>query len=154
MLQNNMEMVSRGISEYFLFPLFSNDPQTGKIVGALVSGVALIGIVRLARRQEWKPAHFVLPCYAGLVLFWNFPDVLRYFIPFLPLFALGLWCEGKRLISMVRATFLKESSIFEKATAALLAIIAMGLACGTLLNYAGGLRRVIAQQSQDREMLL
>jgi hypothetical protein len=154
MLQNNAEMILRGISDYFFFPLASHATQTGKVLVAAISGITLIGTVRLARHQEWKPIHFVLPCYAALVMFWNFPDVLRYFIPFLPLFAIGLSHEGKHIIGMARTTLAKGHPLFEKAIAASLGVVVVGLTSGILLNYVVGLRRVIARQSRDRGELL
>ncbi len=59
--------------------------------------IALAGILRQARSDEWKPLHFIFALYLGILLLWNYPVMDRFLLLFVPLFCVGLWVEGKHL---------------------------------------------------------
>lgn len=154
MLKNNALMLLRGPSDYFLDPLLVRDTLMGRALMTLVTAAILAGIVRQARRQEWKPIHFALPFYLGVLLLWNYPFGDRFLLPFLPLFVAGLWIEGEFLLGMARATIVKHRPMTEQILAAALGVGVAALSFGMVLNYVGGMRRSIDDKMKDRAALL
>jgi 4-amino-4-deoxy-L-arabinose transferase-like glycosyltransferase len=93
-------------------------------LGAPLMLIALAGILRQARSDEWKPLHFVFALYSGVLLVWNYPVMDRFLLPFLPLFCLGLWVEGKHLAGLL-GDALRAGRTGERVLAG---VIAAGLA--------------------------
>jgi hypothetical protein len=147
-------MVLRAVPDYFLWPVFVRDTLAGRILVVVVSAVVLMGIVRQARRQEWKPIQLVLPFYIGVALLWLFPDVYRFFVLFLPLFAAGLWCEAKFILGMARAEFAKPHNVFGKFISASAGVLVIALTCAVFVNYWGGSRTIIEEKSWQRGAIL
>lgn len=154
MLRNNVLAAFKGLSDYFLFPLLNHDNVGIRVIVVVVGAMTIMGIARLSRGRPCKTFHFVLPFYAVLVLFWNYPYVDRFFFPFLPLLSAGLWVEGKYILSLVRNSFSRDKLISEKLIASSLGVLLGTLALGILWNYAFGLRVPIAERSEEREHLL
>jgi len=154
MLTNNAGMIVRAIPDYFLWPLFVHDTRAGRILVLIVSAVALLGIVRQARLQEWKPIHFALLFYLGVIFVWPFPDVYRFLIIFLPLFAAGLWYEAKYILWMAPAEFAKHGNAGGKITSAVASVLVIALAGGVFANYWGGPRTIIEEKSRERGAIL
>jgi hypothetical protein len=150
---NNAGIILRAPSDNFLAPSLVRDTPAGHALIAVVSAIVVAGIVRQARGQAWKPIHYVLPCYLAVTLFWNYPDN-RFSVPFWPLFAAGLWVEGKHLGGMVRATLSGSSSTSEKALAMGVGLLLAGLVCGMVVNYVGSARTSIFEKSVARGLLL
>ena len=93
----------------------------------LTFGIAS-GILRQARRQEWKPVHFVLLFYAAAVLVWNYAFFDRLLVMFLPLFYAGVWIEGRHLTTMLAAAWRPGRPASEKVVATLLSLALLGMA--------------------------
>ena len=91
----------------------------------------------------------------GTHSFWNYPDGNhRFFLPFWPLFAAGLWVELKHVIGMVRSAFIAGGSALEKIFASSLGTLVLCLVAGIAVNYAVGMRRLMLQKSEERAVLL
>lgn len=114
----------------------------------------LAGVARQSKSQGWKSIHWAFPFYAALVLVWNYPDTDRFFILFLPLFAVGLWIEAKHFLVFSYATITQSRVRSEKALAGVFAIGVVALICALAVNYARGARTVMAAIVRDRASLL
>jgi 4-amino-4-deoxy-L-arabinose transferase-like glycosyltransferase len=95
--------------------------------------LALAGILRQARNDEWKPLHFVFTFYTAILLAWNYPVMDRFLLLFVPLFCVGLWVEGKRLAGLL-AGALRAGSLGEKVVAAVISVGFAGLAATAVWN--------------------
>jgi hypothetical protein len=153
MLKNNAGMLLRGPTDYFLEPTLTRNTLMGRVLITVVTAAVLAGMVRQVRRQEWQPIHCVLPFYAVVILFWNYPDIDRFLLLFLPLFAAGLWIEGKHVFSMIRVTVAGSGPTSAKVIATLLGLIVVALGAAVGQNYIAG-TRVVLKQSEDRAVLL
>jgi hypothetical protein len=120
----------------------------------VVSAGIAVGIVRQARRQEWKPIHFALPFYLAILLFWYAAADARYLLPFLPLFAAGLWLEGKHVFGMVRAVLVERRPLSEKVIAVALGLGLALLGAGIVWNFLGGPRTIAGRVSRQAGALL
>jgi 4-amino-4-deoxy-L-arabinose transferase-like glycosyltransferase len=153
MLKNNAGMLFRGTADYFLEPTLVRNTLMGRALITIVTAAVLTGIVRQARRQGWQPIHCVLPFYSAVLLFWNFADVDRFLLPFLPLFAAGFWVEGKHVLGMIRAAIARRRRLTERIVATALGLFMLALGSAVGLNYMAG-KREIRKQSEDRGVLL
>ena len=126
----------------------------GRALVVVVSAAIVGGIVRQARRNGWKPVHFVLPAYAAVVLFWNFSEAERFFLPFIPLFVAGVWFEGKNILKLAGIAIVRPQSILERVVAVALGLIITVFGGAVLVNFAGGLRTQLAETSRERGLLL
>jgi hypothetical protein len=155
LLGSNASFILRGPSDIFLSPSLMPDNPFGRALLAVVAVASIAGIIRQARAQEWKPIAFVLPFYVTGILFWNFQDSNnRYFLPFWPLFAAGLWLEARHLLAIVRTAFWSKRSALEK-------IVGLSLGAGIVVlggamawNYIYGARTLLMQKSRERGALL
>ena len=119
------------IGNYFLLiplhvPLLPE--ALGKLVHnalAVTLGVGVLaGIVRHARRQGWAIIHWTYLLHTGTIIAWTHGDLTdRFPIPFLPLFCLGAWTEGKHLGPVIVDTLRGKKPVWEKVIAAGLALV-------------------------------
>jgi hypothetical protein len=154
MLKNNGGAVLRGPGEYFIDPLFAQHVNGGATLAIWVAAAVLASVVRQSQNQQWKPIYVVLPFYTVPILFWNFADATRFFLPFLPLFAAGLWLEGKHFLGCMRTIVEGTRSMKGRMTAAALGLIILISASAISWCYKDGLRKGIAFESQYRASLL
>ncbi|MEK7407917.1 MAG: hypothetical protein AAB225_22835 [Acidobacteriota bacterium] len=90
----------------------------------LVAAGAIVGTVRLARRQGLSPMHLFAPLYIGMLLGWHFPPVDRLLLPLAPLLAAGLAFELQHLCRMLGLSLrspLRSQRVAGRAVAAALA---------------------------------
>lgn len=137
---------------YFAAPSPKN--MAGCVVTLIVTAAIFGGIVREARGRGYKPIHWILPFYAFLTLMWNYPSDDRFFIPFMPLFAAGIWIEGKNLAALVRRTILASRPVTEKVLATSFGLLLFASVLAGAVNYVGGIRTVIAEKNRRRGDLL
>jgi 4-amino-4-deoxy-L-arabinose transferase-like glycosyltransferase len=154
MLASNANTLLLMPATFFLNPLVSTDTIAGRSLWLLVTVGIVAGIVRQARRQEWRPIHWALPFYLAAMLLWNFSLADRLLVPFLPLLAAGLWLEGRHAFGMVRAALVEKRAASEKIIAAGLGLGLVALAGAVAWNYVGGARSIMAARSQERGALL
>jgi hypothetical protein len=154
MLASNFRTLVVIPASFFLHPLVGLSTLAGRALWLAVTAGIAAGIVRQARRDEWRPIHFVPPFYVAVMLVWNFSLADRLLLPFLPLFAAGLWFEGRHLFGVVRAGLAGGRAAPEKIVAAALGVGLAALAGGIGWNYAGGARSIIEARSRQRAALL
>ncbi|HLJ23814.1 MAG TPA: hypothetical protein VKT71_06870 [Candidatus Acidoferrales bacterium] len=155
MVENNANFILRGPSDIFLSPGLMPDNALGHALVAIVTVSALVGIIRQAKMQEWKPIAFVLPLYVMVILFWNFQDANnRYFLPFWPLFAAGLWVEARHALALARRVLQSRASLAEAMVAVVLGAAILSLGGAILWNYIYGSRSLAREKSRERGELL
>ena len=155
LLGSNASFILRGPSDIFLSPSLMPDNPFGRALVAIVAVASVAGIIRQAREQEWKPIAYVLPFYVTGILFWNFQDANnRYFLPFWPLFAAGLWTEAGHLLAMVRKVVFSKQSRLEKIIGLSLAVAIAVLGSAMAWNFLYGARSLLTKKSRERAALL
>jgi hypothetical protein len=153
MLKGNITVLLLSPATYVLSPLVQVNTVWGAALMAIVAAVGLAGIVREIRKHGLRPVHFALSLYACVILIWSYPDANRFLIPFLPLFALAMWMEGKHVMRMSYLA-LRSGPSLEKAVAAGMSV-ATAIAVGAVIaNYAGKGRRDLVDVSTERGRLL
>jgi|GEM_PF-795346 len=154
MLGANLDALLQGPAIYFFLPLVKATPQLGiALAGVLAAGV-LAGIIRQARKQEWKPIHFIFLFYAAVILFWNYPLMDRFLLWLLPLFYAGVWLEGKDLLAMVLSTVRSAQPLTEKLLAGALSLGLLVLAGTAAWNYLDGFRLELRAKGAQRAAML
>jgi len=154
MLGNNVRVLLGGPANYFLFPGLLRDTQGGRVLVVLVTAAIAAGVVKHAHHYGWKPVHYTLPFYLATILFWPYPIADRFLLPFLPLFAAGLWMEGKYVLRMIGATLASRGAITDKLIAASVAVLIMAFSCAVAWNYFDASRKVLGEMAQHRSRLI
>ncbi len=138
----------------FLSSLLDRDVALLFAVTLVVLWTILAGMIRQARIGGWQPIHFALPFYVAVILSWNYPEILRFLIPFLPLFAASLWLEGKWIAGKLTAAIRSPRPLIERLFAAVLGVAMAALALGMVWNFAVGDRAQLHRLSRSRAALL
>jgi hypothetical protein len=153
MLRYNLEALVQQPGRYLVFPLLGSNRWTSAMT-LVLSAAILLGVVRQARANEWKPIHFVFAFYSAILLFWNTVSMDRFLLPFLPLLAAGLWLEGKRLLSFLLVGFRSGRPAGERALAAVLAFLVLVIGVIAVRNYFGAARVSVTSIGREREAML
>jgi hypothetical protein len=141
------------IPGYFLSTVFDHHMRLWLVSSLLVLWGILHAMIRQAAPKRWQAIHFSLVFYAVIVLSWNYPEVKRFFIPFLPLFAACLWLETKWLVKgLLRATR-GSGYIAEKVVAGALCATVGFLYLAIFWNFTHGDRALLSALSADRAQL-
>ena len=154
MLGNNTKVLLGAPANYFLFPGLLRDTQGGRVLVVLITAAIVAGIVKNARRYGWKPAHYALPFYLATILFWPYPIADRFLLPFLPLFAAGLWLEGKYVLGMIGTTLVSRRAMTDKLIASTVALVIMVFSCAVAWNYFDSSRKVLGEMARQRSSLI
>jgi hypothetical protein len=141
MLRGNLEQFILAPAVYVLSPTLDVGHGWGvNAVGAFVGVFSLLGLLRQAREQEWKPIHFIFVFYLAIVLVWNYPIMYRFLLLFLPFFLAGLWIEGQRIASLINAKLRQTSPASERVLAGTVAAGVAALSCVAAWNCVSGYR--------------
>jgi 4-amino-4-deoxy-L-arabinose transferase-like glycosyltransferase len=138
---------------YFADPRYIRPSDLGTVFTCLLSAMVFIGVFHLARKTGWQPVHFSLGFYVVPLLFWSYPIAQRCLIPFLPLFAAGLWADWKDTAKRMWESFHSSRSGTERRTAALLSLVIIVFAAGICLAQKRN-SSAISHKSQERGSLL
>jgi 4-amino-4-deoxy-L-arabinose transferase-like glycosyltransferase len=154
MLLSQMTYFFTELPAYFLSPLFHRNIVLLFVCTVAVFWTILAGMVRQARRAEWQPIHFALPFTVAVILSWDYPEVQRFLIPFLPLLAASLWLEGKWIAAQLAAALRVRRSAFERAFAAGLGVAMCACGLGIAWNFVADEDRAAQRRSSiDRAAL-
>jgi hypothetical protein len=154
MLSNNAIWFVIGPANYFLHPSVAPKALIGWFLVLAVAAGIVAGTRRETRENGLRPIHMVFPFYALMTVLWNYPQAERFLIPFMPLFAAGLWIEAKNMATLSAKAIVGDKPWGDKIVASALAVILAALAIAVGTDYAGGARKIIAQESQKRADLL
>jgi 4-amino-4-deoxy-L-arabinose transferase-like glycosyltransferase len=138
---------------YLVAPLVEPTSLPGMTLYAILTVGILIGIVRQAHRQEWKPIHFIFLPYAVILLLWNFPQMWRFLLLYLPLFYAGLFVEGDHMVSLLARSLRSGRPTGEKLLAGALTVGLSTLAGAGAWNYVDGGRQQWLAKAAEREAI-
>jgi hypothetical protein len=154
MLGVNLDALLKGPAIYFFLPLVKATSQLGIVLSTLLTAGILAGVIRQARKQEWKPIHFICSFYAAMILLWNYPLMDRFLLWLLPLFYAGVWLEGKHLLSMVFTTLRSARPPAKKLLAGALGLGLLALAGTAAWDYLDGFRPELRAMGARRAAML
>ena len=112
------------------------------------------GILRFTRDSGSWSVPWVLAFYVTVLFLWVYIDDGRFLIPFLPIFAAGLWIEVKYMLKMVHAALTGAKPMADKVAATAFSIVLALFICAVSLDFVGGLRKEVAELSKNRAVLL
>jgi 4-amino-4-deoxy-L-arabinose transferase-like glycosyltransferase len=154
MLERNAIWLLRAPSDYFLLPSLARGGVAGLVLLLVVTGFVVAGVVRQARGHGWKPIHWILLFYMGIVLVWNFNDPYRFLLPFVPLFVGGYWLETKRILGQTKQVLAERRSIGEVILAGSFVVVIVAGNAAIVWNHTWGGRQMVSEASARRADLL
>ena len=153
MLKQNALLLLLQPGIYFVDPRFIRPSDLAAVFTCVLSAIVFMGVFRLARKTGWQPIYFSLALYVVPLLFWSYPIAGRGLIPFLPLFAAGLWAEWKRLAKRIWESLDRSKPRTERWVAALLTVILVVFVAG--IGWAQERNsRLMSSESRQRGSLL
>ena len=85
---------------------------------------AFHGLFRHGRANGWSAVHLAVPLYSAVLLVWSHGGyMLRFGLPLLPLFALGLWTEARSLVGVIAQTLRPRNPLLDRLVAAGVALV-------------------------------
>jgi hypothetical protein len=154
MLKNNAIIVLLSPSDFFLAPLFKYDHIASVFLMLLVTFAVFAGIVRQWKEGNWNSIHCAFPFYVAVTWIWNYPNTGRFFFLFLPLFASALWDEIEHFLSVLNAAVAKSPTTAQRTIAQAFTFGLLALCVAGVVNYVGGVRKMVAEALVDRGHLL
>jgi hypothetical protein len=154
MLRINLKAAILAPAAYWLFPTLNiGESLAANTLGAVVGAFSLAGILRQARRQEWKPLHYILAFYLAVIVLWNYSIMWRLLLPFLPLFLVGLWVEAKHLTDLALTKLRSADPVLERLLAATL-VAGLGTLTGIAAwNFAVGHRPELVALGREQNLI-
>ena len=103
MLLNQFAYLFVDLPGYFLSPGFHKNIALLFVCTLVVFWMVFAGMFHEIRRGGWRPVHFALLFTIAAILAWDYAQVQRFLIPFLPLLSACLWLEGKNWAKQLAA---------------------------------------------------
>lgn len=150
-VRGNIEQFLLMPASYLITPTLNiGDGRAMNALGTVVGVFCLAGVIRQACRDQWRTIHFIFVFYLAILIFWNYPILDRLLLLFFPLFAMGLWIEGKHLGKLVVAKLRTSGPYAERIVAGLLGAALLMLAGTLALNWIRGYRPQLESIARDR----
>jgi hypothetical protein len=136
MVRENLLLLGIQPGIYFL------DPQVLKPGGAVIIAASLVSFAVWKRlifkvRRTLAPVHFAFAAYLIPVIFWDYPLVERFLIPFIPLLVMALWLEVTNLVGLIQRT-LSGATKDQRPAAVFLAVIVCTFAIFSGVSFQNG----------------
>ena len=151
MIRANLTILSLQPGMYFVDPQLLRPSKLTMVAAFLLSIAVWKGLIFHARRRV-EPIHFVLAIYLIPVILWDYPDVERFLVPFLPFIVLGLWLEIRRVLLLVKRA-LENKDPGEKPAALFLCFVAFAVALLIGLSFKVGITSMIEQSKLRGKMM-
>jgi len=135
-LFNLTELLKHPAALCFLLPAAGRTSGLVQAVSIAISFGVFKGIFETASKRPAYPLHFILLACAPIVVVWNYTLMLRFMLPFTPLFYFGAWREMKALGGVCIEKLRGREPVAEKAIAAV-----MGIGIAVLAGY--GVREMV-----------
>jgi len=116
--------------------------------------VIIFGLVRQAKQFGWRPVHYSFAFYLAAVLTWQYPEIKRFLIPFLPLIAASLWYGSRVVARQLASSILAPKPPIERAFAGVAAVLAVALVVGMTWSFVFTGRTDLLKTSEDSARLL
>jgi hypothetical protein len=154
MLLSQMTYFFTDLPGYFLWPLFHHNIPLLFVCTLAVFWMIFAGMVREARHSRWQPIHFALLLTIAVICMWDYPEVQRFLIPFLPLLAASVWSEAKWIAARLSAAMRAPRAGIERVSAAAMAIVLCAFALGIGWNVAADADRAALRSSSEQRAKL
>jgi hypothetical protein len=154
MLQNQLIYFLTHVPGLFIGSIFDAHIGWWFLATVLVLVAIISGLIRTVGKLGWQSAHFALMLYVGIILLWDYPEIQRFLIPFLPLFAIALWLEAKWIVSELRSFIRNSRNLTEKAIAMALSLAGGALATIIIWNFVANRDRTQLQDAARKRSLL
>ncbi len=117
-LKDNFVRLILQPGKYFFDPRFVGLRTLPFVLPGILSAGAIRGYYRQIRAEGWGPVPYALTFYCMAIVLWDYPEFERFFMPFLPLMAAGLWIEGRYLMKRIGLA-LRDGSVNAERPAAI-----------------------------------
>jgi hypothetical protein len=154
MLRNQLIYLLTHVPGFFLGSFFDGHIGFWFVATLLVLAAIVSGLIRTAKTSGWQPVYFALMVYIGIILVWDYPEIQRFLIPFLPLFAVALWLEAKWIVSELGSFIRNSRTGTEKAVAMVLSLAGGALAAFIIWNFIANKDRTQLQDSARKRSSL
>ena len=151
-LKQNLTLSLLQPGMYFVEPQLVRHTLLTTAAVATLSAGAIRGLILKMPGQQH--ARIALALYALPLLFWDYPIMVRFLLPFVPLLFAGLWLEARALIPRVRAVLGHPSPKSEKVAAVFLSAVLVALLCGIGWSWWRGMRSIWDYSAGRGEILI
>ena len=148
MVTANIDAIFMQVSRLTLFHNLGPRELPTRALAFMLSVGVLAGLARHARRDEWRPFHFVFAANVVVVILWSWTIASRVFVAFLPLLYVGLIAEMRHLWGALTEPFRSAGRLPEKVLAGLLFVPLAWLFGTGAVNYVR-----VFQPPKDRILL-
>ena len=152
-VQNDIVAAILQPASYFITAKHVGSPVLALVLVVCLSVIAFLGCARLARFGEGQPIYFALGFYLVPILVWDYADMSRFLIPFLPLIMAGIFREAQHVISQVRGASRNRGQLERASAAGFFCLAGAALAVGIAVSWTGEIRS-IAKTSRSRASVL
>jgi hypothetical protein len=152
-VRNNFEAALIQPGAYFINVSFIGSHVLALVLLVSLCAVAIRGGVRLTSSGGWQPIHFAAGFYLLPVLIWDYADMARFFLPFLPLMFAGIWREVQQVISLVRAAPRGNRGTERVIVAFFFCFVGAGLLMGAAATWSGEIRAFLKVSSSRAALL-
>jgi hypothetical protein len=115
--------------------------------------IAVRGLIRQIEEEALLPAYLALGFYLVPVLIWDWPNLERFLIPFLPIIIAGAWTEALRITTMVTSAFKQIGNMQARIAAMTCAITGIAIITAAGVTWWRAIA-VVADLSAERSALL
>jgi 4-amino-4-deoxy-L-arabinose transferase-like glycosyltransferase len=153
-LKESAIFLLRAPADYFASPWPAAHTFLGEVIAIVVTWIIVKGVARLSRDSRVGSLSWVLAFYAAVVFLWVYVDDGRFLILFLPVFAAALWIEGRHVAKLVWIGLTSTQRTRDQLVAAAWGVVVAVFVCAVFVDYAGGLRKKVAELSEERASIL
>ena len=160
-LDHFLTMLGQNTILFLLMPasyfLFLGTEQVGVLLSLLahlaVTFAVFHGLFRHGKANGWSAVHLVVPLYSALLLVWSHGEyMLRFGLPLLPLFAIGLWTEARSVVGVVVQTLRPPKPLLDRLVAAGVALVILFFVVRGAAGYWQRNNDIVAQSARRIEV--
>ena len=123
------------------------------VLFVIVLLIAVRGLIRQVEAEGLLPAHLALSFYLVPVLIWDWPNLERFLIPFLPIIIAGAWIEASHIAKALRESFKQKRNMQAWFATAVCAISVIAIVTAAGITWWRAIV-VVADLSAERSALL
>ena len=141
-------------ASYFLFLVVEKEGFLAALLGHLAVTFAVFhGLFRHGKANGWSVVHLAVPLYSAALLVWSHGGyMLRFGLPLLPLFALGLWIEARTVVGVIVQTLRPPKPLLDRFVAAGVALLILFFSIRGATGYWRRNNDIVAQSAERIEV--
>ncbi len=111
------------------------------------------GLFRHGKANGWSSFHLAVPLYSAVLLVWSHSEyMLRFGLPLLPLFAIGLWTEARSVVGVIVQTLRSPKPLLDRLAAAGVALVILLFSIRGATGYWRRNNDIVAQSARRIEV--